>query len=347
MMQVRWRVNVFLAFLLVALCGGPTRAEDKAPQKLIPIKVSLGDVSLNKLIFVVAKEAGIYEKNGLDVDQFITPRAADVVRRSGVIVRKEFVRSGSDGDEVPIAIGGGSPTIVGMTSNSRAVIRTIVASTDRMVRWKIITTDKITSPEQLKGKRLGYSGYGAMTHFMALNFAKAMGWDPDKDISLMSDALNVEALRLGHVDAFVGDEIAETMAITSGFKIVEDLNKYNIPIAGSGVNVSREWMKNNRDTVRRFVKSAVEAVALTKQRPDVAFAAMSKWYGLTEPEKQKYFYREMAKLERKPYPAVEGLQRVMETYPYHEMNIHRVEDFYDDSFVKELDKSGYIDSLYK
>jgi hypothetical protein len=29
------------------------------------------------------------------------------------------------------------------------------------------------------------------------------------------------------------------------------------------------------------------------------------------------------------------------------MRQHKPEDFYDDSFVRELDKSGYIDSLYK
>jgi NitT/TauT family transport system substrate-binding protein len=345
-MKVRFSHKMVSSLLLagIALAGFAVAAQ--AADKLIPIRVSLGDVSLNKLIFVVAKEAGIYEKNGLDVDQFITPGAADTVRRSGVIVNPKYIQK-SDGDDVQIAIGGGSPTMVGMTSNSRALPRILIASTDNRVRWRVITDSKITSPEQLKGKRLGYSGYGAMTHFMAILFAKEMGWDPDKDISLMSNALNVEALKLGHVDAFVGDEIAETMAVTGGFKVLVDLSKYNLPIAGSGINPSVEWLKNNRDAAGRFVKSAVEAIAMTKQHPDVAYNAMAKWYGMTDPEKQKYFYREMAKLERKPYPAVAGIKKVMEVYNYHEMTKHKVEDFYDDSFVKELDQSGYIDSLYK
>jgi hypothetical protein len=29
------------------------------------------------------------------------------------------------------------------------------------------------------------------------------------------------------------------------------------------------------------------------------------------------------------------------------MRIHQPDDFYDASFVRELDKSGYIDGLYK
>jgi hypothetical protein len=38
---------------------------------------------------------------------------------------------------------------------------------------------------------------------------------------------------------------------------------------------------------------------------------------------------------------------VMATYTYHEMARHKPEDFYDASFITELDKSGYIDGLYK
>ena len=52
-------------------------------------------------------------------------------------------------------------------------------------------------------------------------------------------------------------------------------------------------------------------------------------------------------LPAKPYPSVEGIKTMMEIYDYREMRIHRPEDFYDASFISELDKSGYIDGLYK
>ena len=46
------------------------------------VQVSMGDVSLNKLPFVIAYEEGIYKKNGLEVEQFITSGAADIrIRR--------------------------------------------------------------------------------------------------------------------------------------------------------------------------------------------------------------------------------------------------------------------------
>ncbi|HWG03920.1 MAG TPA: hypothetical protein VG271_02805, partial [Beijerinckiaceae bacterium] len=91
---------VAVAYLLAPIVQ--LRAQDAA----IPITVELGDVSLTKLPFIVAADNGIYERNGLKVDQFITPSAAAAVRGSGVIVPPQYIRSGVVGE---INIGGGSP----------------------------------------------------------------------------------------------------------------------------------------------------------------------------------------------------------------------------------------------
>ncbi len=68
---------------------------------------------------------------------------------------------------------------------------------------------------------------------------------------------------------------------------------------------------------------------------------------LKDPELLEYFYREVEKMPSKPYPPYEGLKKVMEVYDSHEMRKYTLEHFYDDSFVRELDESGYIDSLYR
>jgi NitT/TauT family transport system substrate-binding protein len=330
------------AFLAVFLSiVGPLSAFAEEPIKL---RVGLGDVSLNKIPFVAAYEAGIYKKNGLDVEQSVTPAAAEVARRSGVTVPAEMVRSG--GKETPIVIGGGSPLISRWASDAQADDRVIVACTDQVVRWRIIGRPELTAVEQLKGRRLGYSGYGAVTHYVALVFTRMMGWDPQRDLSLMSGANTMDALKSGRVDALIASELHEVMALAAGYKILVDLAKYNIPNAGSGVSVSRAYLKNNQEAVRRFVKSTVEAIALVKRDKEAAFRAMAKWYNVTDPEKQEHFYREVANLPRKPYPSVEGIKKVMEVYDSHEMRKYKPEDFYDASFMRELDQSRFIDGLY-
>ena len=83
-----------------------------------------------------------------------------------------------------------------------------------------------------------------------------------------------------------------------------------------------------------------------KTDKETTFKAMAKWYGITERERQESIYKEVAGLPSKLCPSVEGLQKMIEIYDWREMRLHKPQDFFDASFVTELDKSGYIDGLY-
>jgi ABC-type nitrate/sulfonate/bicarbonate transport system substrate-binding protein len=113
------------------------------------------------------------------------------------------------------------------------------------------------------------------------------------------------------------------------------------------VNADKAWLASNREAAARFVKSTVDAVALLQTDKPAAFAAMAKWYGITDRAEQESVYAQAVLLPRKPYPAVDGIRKMMDVYDYREMRLHQPEDFYDASFMTEVDRSGYIDSLYK
>ncbi len=316
-----------------------------AAQQEDNLKLMLGDVSLNKLPFVMAYEEGIYKKNGLELTPVFTRSSVEIIRRSGIDVPEEFIAS--QGEDTPIKISGASPTIVRLVTQAGAWDPLIIGSTHHRSRWTIVGRSDIRSAEQLKGKRIGYSGYGAVTHLEAINFAEAMGWDPQFDVSLMSDGLAVEALQNGYIDAFVADNMHGTMAMAAGYRVIVDLADYSFPTAGSSLMVDREWIKNNDDAARKFIKASIEAVALLKTNKEATFKTLRKWYRLTDPELLEFFYEGSTRMPRKPYPPVEGLRRVMEVYDSHEMQKYSLEYFYDDRYVRELDESGYIDSLYE
>jgi ABC-type nitrate/sulfonate/bicarbonate transport system substrate-binding protein len=309
------------------------------------VKVTLGDVSLNKLPFVIALEEGIYQANGLEVEQQITEGAAATARRNGVVVPEKYIlRKGTP--DAPVSIGGACPTIFRYTTKPGTPESVILACTDDMVRSHLVSRPDITTPEQLKGKRLGYSGKAATTHLAALSFAQAMGWKPGEDIILVPGG-SIPALKKREVDAFVASELYETMAVAEGLKDLVDLSSYRMPTAGSSIMVDRNWLRINGETARRLVKSLVQALALIKQNRNVAANAMARWYGVQDPKLQDYFYRKVSLLPRKPYPPYEGLKKMVEFFDNPEMRKHKLEDFYDDSYVRQLDSSGSIDSLYK
>jgi NitT/TauT family transport system substrate-binding protein len=169
------------------------------------LTVELGDVSLTKLPFIVAADTGIYERNGLAVSQFITPAAAEAVKRSGVVVPPQYIKSGVIGD---INIGGGSPTMVRMTSSAIAPERVILATTDNVSRFHIVSRADIATVEDLKGKRIGYGSIGALDHFSEMSLFLKLGWDPVHDVSMFANGNGYQYVLNGRVDAFAGTDIA-------------------------------------------------------------------------------------------------------------------------------------------
>ena len=337
-----------LAVLVPAACAlawpGAAGAQDKAADQRIAVTVELGDVSLTKLSFIMAADNGIYARNGLEVSQFITPSAAAAVRGSGVIVPPENIKGNLVAE---INIGGGSPTMVRMTSVATAPHRIILATTDDVSRFHIISRADIAKPEDLKGKRIGYGNLGALDHLSMVLFLRKMGWNPDRDVSMLSSGNGPQSIVKGLVDAFAGTDIALAEAKQLGLRDLVDLGQYHFVMPGSGVNVLSEWLPKNRDTAARFMKATVEAIALMKTDKKAAFASMTKWYGITSPEKLEAVYAQATDLPSKPYPSIEGLKAMQTVYTWREMTIRAPEDFTDSSFVAALDKSGYIDGLYK
>lgn len=330
-----------LLLAALALCAsGPALAA----AQLTSLDVALGDVSLNKVSFLIAADAGIYARNGLEVHQYITPGAAQVARNSGIVVPPETVKADIGG--APVSIGGGSPMIY-RAANSGGVHRIVIATTEGFIRDHIIAAPTVKSVQDLKGKRLGYSVPGAVTHVGAIGFARKMGWEPGKDIMLVGGGNSLAPLREGREDAFLGTGMLFAKAKELKLNDLIDLTPYKIPVAGSSILAERDWLKTNRDTAARFVKSAVEADALMKTNRSAFNAALVKWFNIKDAPTQDSMYREAVDIPRKPYPAIAGIKYTLLIYDSPEMRKFKAEDFYDSSFITELDKSGAIDRLYK
>ena len=334
-------VGVIGVVLGLVTGGGPARAEESPP-----IDVSLGDVSLNKVAFLVAQDRGIYKTYGLTIHPFITASAASRIKRSGVTVPPEFIGSNDRDAKAPISIGGGSPLIVSMTSDARTTERVIIATTDSSAQFHVIASKDLRSVDDLKGKRLGYSVYGSVSHLMALALLRQKHWSPDDDISLISEGMAYPALKAGKVDAFIGSSIYFTMAEKNDAKDLVDLSTYNIPIAGSGVNVERAWLAAHRDAAMNFLKATIRAYATMRSDEGVFRAVLAKWYNITDAKQQRDMYAEVVNAPEKPYPAVDGIKLVKELFTYRELKRRDAGYFYDASFIEQLDKSGFIDKAY-
>ena len=147
-----------------------------AQEDLIPLRVEMLTRSINKLPFVIAEDQGLYRKHGLDVKQWMPPPEFE----GGIDVDMERPQ------DPDISVDGGTPMMVALITSAQARHRIMLATTDCVVRWHIVAREGINSLEELEGKRLGVSGIGAMTGFVARLLGQRMGWDPIQDMSITS-----------------------------------------------------------------------------------------------------------------------------------------------------------------
>jgi ABC-type nitrate/sulfonate/bicarbonate transport system substrate-binding protein len=330
-------------FVLAALVLGAVVPSTTGIGQLTKVDVSLGDVSINKVPQLVAADQGLYAKYGLDVHQTISASAARTAAASGVVVPDAYVNRDA-GAPAPIEVGGGSPMIYGFVTSARGAARVVVLTQEPMVVGHVIGKPGIAGLQDLKGKRIGFTGVGSVTHFSALALARQLGWNPDREITLVGGSATLDALKQDKVDAILASAMVIALASQAGFKDIGDLTAYKMPMAGSGIMVDKAYLAAHRDTVLRFLKADIEATALMQKDRRVFNAALAKWFNITDARTQDGMFAYVNKFEKKPYPSADGIKQVFALYDSPEMRKHRPEEFYDSSLVAELDKSGFLDN---
>ena len=152
--------------------------------------------------------------------------------------------------------------IYGFVANGRPA-RVIVLTQEPMAMDHVIGKPDIGGIRDLKGKRLGFSGVGAVTHFSALALAGKLGWTPDRDITLVGGSATLDALKQDKVDAILGSAMVIALASQAGFKDIGDLTTYKIPMAGSGVMALPPWRHTQRASWQLARRRAVEEISGT------------------------------------------------------------------------------------
>ena len=348
-MRLSW---LLMGIVVAGLC---VQAQ-QPPQNLLPLRLTPSLVSILRMVNWVAFDENIYRKNGLDVDQCMPQSDVDNLKEVLGIEAPTQYRCKPGGAPSPIGLSGGQPTFMAhfQAANPTPRKRVILATLQDRTNYVIFARKEITAPEQLKGKRLAFTGTFNILGFQAMLFARTMGWIPGRDITFVLDPSGMnEGMLSGKFDAYIaGEGLPLWQAVQAGQKPLIEFKHWKIPMASSSVHVEEEWLQKNRETARRFVKSMVDTIAVIKKDRQTFRRALAKYYNIKDRKMQDFFY-DTWDFPAKPYPSVEGLRIAKVLFDGHpelrneEFRAARVEDYVDDSFIRELDMSGYIDSLYK
>jgi ABC-type nitrate/sulfonate/bicarbonate transport system substrate-binding protein len=318
------------ALLISIIWNTPAQAQ------LTKINVGYSAISGDALPAWLAKDAGIFERNGLDVQL--------VFFTGGTTAVMALVSS-----DTPIAQLAGAAVVNSVMAGSDAAL--IVGGVTSL-NYYLMGRPEIKTAEQLKGGSVAISRFGSSSDFIARYALQRVGLTPGKDVTIVqigSTTARVDAAMTGRVQATVVNPPASIIAQKRGMTMLADLPKLGLVYQHTSAATTRKYIREHPDIVRRYVKSQVEAVHRIYTDKEASLRALARFIGRTVErdvlEKTWENLLSESVLPRKQYPSLEGIKTILATELKGKPG--KPEDFVDSSFIRELDQSGYIYGLYK
>ena len=217
----------------------------------------------------------------------------------------------------------------------------------------IVSTQDITSIEQLKGKTAGVNRLGS-TSDMGLRLAlRKLGIDPEKDVKIIPAGGNPErfaALSKGITQFTIMPEPFVREAERLGFRKLFSINTLKIPFWWNGILTREAILKEKRPLMLKLTTAMVEAIHYLKTDKEGAKALFRKNLGISDPEALERAYNAYIPIfNEAPYPTPEGVKTMLDDLARSNSKAAAADPnkFVDQSLVRELETSGFIKRLYK
>ena len=256
------RAVSLLAFLLVILF--PT-FKSQAVEK-IRISVS-GSYNMIFLSAGVAQHKGFFKDEGLEADIVVMGAAPSIAALSNgdidfTLLTGSVIRAAIRG--LPVRLAAGL-----MTSSPHV----------------LLAREEINSVKELGGKKVGLGAFGDATHVLARTIIAQHGLDPEKQIQFLalgSDSARFAALQQKLADVVVTSPPWDFEGKKMGYQVLARAYEYlNYPLSGVGVNV--KTLQQDRQLVKKAVRSLVKASRFIRDNREEAVKILIAW-GKVKPE---------------------------------------------------------------
>jgi NitT/TauT family transport system substrate-binding protein len=327
-----------MLWVLAALVYSFTARESFAVEK---IRIFYSAITGEQSAFYIVKESGMFQKYGLDPEM--------IYLDSGTIAVQAMLSG-----EIQLGLLGSTAAI---SSSLRGSDIKIIAGMINSLTYVLVSDPKITRPEQLKGSKIAIARFGSLSDFGVRLALKRLNI-PLSDVTLIQlgggQTARLAALKSGVVQAGIFAPPITRVAREQGFYSMLDMTKEKFEYAGSAIAASGAFLRDKPDTAARFMRAYVAGIHYGKTHKEESMRITARYMKLD-------FNKEHASLEetynifiqdvvqRKPYPTLEGIQRVLDQIVENDPKAKtaKPEQFVDTRLLAELDRSGFIDSLYK
>jgi NitT/TauT family transport system substrate-binding protein len=311
------------------------RADLSAQEKL---KIAYSSADASNAVWFTALDAGLYRKHGLDVELIFIQSSTMSV---STVVSGDIDVANASGGAVASAAAGGANLVM-----TACYINTLP--------YELIVQESVKSAEDLRGKSVGISRVGSASDVAARALIKGLGLEPVKDVPIIQVGGPTEraaAFRTGRIVGFPSPpgtiHLAKGMPHRIMISTADFKKRFDFPYICS--TTTKSYLAAKRDTVRRLTMALIEATHFLKTRKEETKKIIAKYTRQNNPQYLESSWAANVKLhDRVPLVTREGTEvQIKEALARKPGATLRVEDIVDDSIVRELEKSGFIDKVYK
>ena len=341
--RVKSAMSFLVIFVLACWVNPAQTAEYPIAGPRDRIAVSYSAVSPTFGVLWLAKDAGLFERNGLDAQLIF-------IQSSPTNIQALL------NNDIQIAVAGSSGVV---NSAAGGLDLIFIGALFEGMAYHLITDKSIKSPADLKGKLVGISRFGSSSHYAVEAALEKLGVDPKKEATILqvgSENVRAAAIAKGSIQATVISPPLNPAHRKLGLHTLVSLNDLKIPYLSDAIIVRRSYYNANPRPVQRFLRSLVEAYAYYRKPENRPFVAkvLAKYQGL-DPQTDKELLDQTVDLfsrefyGRTPRVARDALEAVIKGIGQRNPEVLKVDPdkMIDNTYLVELEKSGFVNSLYK
>lgn len=306
-------------------------------QRLPKIRAAYTSISIQMTPLYLMKELDLPRRQGLDVEMLYVPVSSRAIQ-AALAGEIQFLTSGGVAN-INANVAGAD--FVGLT----ATLNTFI--------FKVLSQPDLKEVSALKGKKVGISRLGGASDFSARYALERWGLAPDRDVAIIQVGGEPEellALQGKAIDAAVISEPFATLAARSGFNLLYDLSRFEVPYTLHGIGTRKSFIRDHRDVVIRFMKAYLEGIYLFKTNRELALNTLKKYTRLGDISVMQSAYDEYTRrlIRNVPYPDPEGIQTILDQLAKSRPQTKGLNpnDFIDPTILKEIEQSGFVKRLY-
>lgn len=326
------RRDLTIAILGLILLAQPLWGAS-APQT---IRVAYTSITGNRAPFWIAKEAKLFEKHGLHIE---------LIYLQSVAVGMPALLGG----DFQILAGG----VAGYLSAASRGAKLILFGTFGPTPYVLFTRPEIQTAAQLKGAIIGVNRIGSSDYYAVRRLVQRLDLVPDREVKIVTAGSPLDrlvAVERGSIHGTLGTDMG---LVTSPVKVrrLIELSQYGVEDHGSALVTTTNFARREADTMDRFVRAFVEAIALGKKDKAFAKKVYAKYLRLTDDHLLELNHKTylMGSIPRIPTFPVDALKNLLtdladDNPKAKELNVDEV---LDNSFIQRQVDNGFIDRLYR